>query len=272
MNINWQQEFERITFTYAVPILIKIVGAIALWIIGRIVISIVRGVILRGLNKRKIDVTLSRYIDSALGVLFNILLVLAILSVFGVETTSFAGLIAAGGVAIGLAWSGLLSNFASGVFMVILRPFKVGDMISVAGVTGNVMEIGLFVTQLNTGDNVRTFIGNAKIFADNIQNYTTNPYRRVDLKAALAWGVDPRDAVRRLRERVAKIPNVVADPAPSVEILEVNGDGTVLAVRPFCHNNHYWDVYFATLDAIHDEFSKAGYPAYERRHIVRNAA
>jgi small conductance mechanosensitive channel len=105
---------ERIIFTYAVPILIKIVGAIALWIVGRIIISILRGAILRGLNKRKLDVTLSRYIDSALGVLFNILLVLAILSVFGVETTSFAGLIAAGGVAIGLAWSGLLSNFAAG--------------------------------------------------------------------------------------------------------------------------------------------------------------
>lgn len=263
-------ELQRLALTYAVPVALKIVGAIVVWIIGRIIISAVKGLVDRSLQARKLDDTLRSYIGSALGVLLNILLILTVLSVFGVETTSFAGLLAAGGVAIGLAWSGLLSNFAAGVFMVVLRPFKVGDFVTAGGVTGTVAEIGLFVTTINTADNIRTFTGNAKIFGDTIQNFTSNAYRRVDLTAPLAFGVDPADAIRRLKERVAKIPNVVKDPEVFVEVVEVTGGGTVLAVRPFCHNNHYWDVYFATLQAIAEEFTKAGYPPAEQRHIIRN--
>lgn len=138
-----------------------------------------------------------------------------------------------------MAWSGLLSNFAAGVFMIVLRPFKVGDMITVNGITGVVHEIGLFVTSLDTPDNIRTFIGNNKIFSDTISNYTTNPFRRVELTAQLAHGVNPQEACRRLQARLTQIPNVVADPAPSVEILTFTAAGPVLAVRPFCHNNHY---------------------------------
>jgi small conductance mechanosensitive channel len=193
---------------------------------------------------------------------------LAALSLFGVETTSFAGIIGAAGVAIGLAWSGLLSNFAAGVFMVVLRPFKVGDMITAAGVTGVVHEVGLFATTIDTADNIRTFVGNNKIFGDTIQNYTTNPYRRVDLKAQLANGVDTQRAIALLRARLAKIPNVIEDPAPSVELADFTLAGPVLAVRPFCHNNHYWDVYFATNEAIAQELNAATGFAAPMQHVV----
>ena len=117
------------------------------------------------MTKQKIDPTVIRYIQNAVGALLNIVLVIAILSFFGVETTSLAALIAAGGVAIGLAWSGLLANFAAGVFMVILQPFKVGDFVVAGGVMGTVEEIGLFVTSINTLDNIRNIVGNGKIFA-----------------------------------------------------------------------------------------------------------
>lgn len=253
----------------AISIGSKIVGGIALWIVGRIIISAIRGVVRRSSEKRHLDPTLQRYLDSVLGLLLQFLLFIALLGVFGVETASFAGILAAAGVAIGMAWSGLLSNFAAGVFMIVLRPFKVGDMITVNGITGVVHEIGLFVTSLDTPDNIRTFIGNNKIFSDTISNYTTNPFRRVELTAQLAHGVNPQEACRRLQARLTQIPNVVSEPAPSVEILTFTAAGPVLAVRPFCHNNHYWDVYFAANQAIVEEFTKAGYPVAEQHFHIR---
>jgi small conductance mechanosensitive channel len=268
MNPEWSEELKKILVTYAIPIGGKLLGALFLWVVGRTVIRWVRAMARHNLEKRKLDVTLVRYLDSILGVVLNLLLLLAALSLFGVETTSFAGIIGAAGVAIGLAWSGLLSNFAAGVFMVVLRPFKVGDMITAAGVTGVVHEVGLFATTIDTADNIRTFVGNNKIFGDTIQNYTTNPYRRVDLKAQLANGVDTQRAIALLRARLAKIPNVIEDPAPSVELADFTLAGPVLAVRPFCHNNHYWDVYFATNEAIAQELNAATGFAAPMQHVV----
>ena len=268
---TWMDQLKTLLMTYAVPVGGKIVGAIVLWIIGRIVIQAVRKMISGVFEKRKVDATLVRYLDSVIGVVLTLILVISILSVFGIETTSFAGVLAAVGVAIGMAWSGLLSNFAAGVFMIVLRPFKVGDMITAGGVTGVVKEIGLFATTIDTADNIRVFVGNTKIFGDNIHNYTTNPYRRVDLKAQIAHSVNPADAINRLRARLAKIPHVVKEPAPSVELLEFTAFGPVLAVRPFCHNDHYWDVYFATNQAIVDEFTNAGYAVPAENRVVQNA-
>src|SRR5262249_31383799 len=153
---------------------------------------------------------------------------------------------AAAGVAIGMAWSGLLANFAAGVFLVILQPFKVGDFVTAGGTTGTVHEIGLFVTAVDTLDNVRTIVGNGKIFADTIQNFSHNAFRRVDLTAQLAHGVDANAAIAMLKARLAQIPNVMKDPAPDAEILTFTLAGPVLAVRPYCHNKDYWQVYFDT--------------------------
>ena len=133
-----------------------------------------------------------------------------------------------------------------------LRPFKVGDMITAGGVTGDVEEVGLFVTTLKTVDNLRVYVGNGKILADNVVNYTHNPYRRVDLKCQLAHTVDTREAMAKLKARLPQIPNVIASPAPDVEILEFNAAGTLLGVRPYCHNNHYWQVFFDTNKAIQE--------------------
>lgn len=267
----WADEAQRVLLTYAVPIGGKIIGAILLWIIGRMIIAGIQGVAGRALESKKLDDTLSRYLRSVIGVTLTILLLLAMLSIFGVETTSIAGVLAAAGVAIGMAWAGLLSNFAAGIFLIALRPFKVGDMISAADVTGVVKEIGLFATTVDTGDNIRNFVGNSKIFAGTIQNYTTNPFRRVDLKAQLAHGVDVAEAARLLRERLAQIPHVVKDPGPSVEIIDFTAMGPVLGVRPFCHNDHYWEVYFAANMAIVEVATKAGWPVPEAHHFLRKA-
>jgi len=259
-------------WTLAVALGVRVLEAIALWIVGRWLISLALRMIGGAMTKQKIDPTVIRYIQNAVAALLNIILVIALLGFFGVQTTSLAALIAAAGVAIGMAWSGLLSNFAAGVFLVILQPLKVGDFVTAGGVTGTVHEIGLFASSVDTPDNVRTIIGNAKIFGDVIQNYSTNPYRRVELTAQLAHEADVHAAVALLKKALAAIPNVMTSPAPDVEILTFNLAGPVLAVRPHCNNKDYWQVYFDTNRLIRDTFSAAGFSVPEQHYQVRGAA
>ncbi len=268
MNFNLSATMQTIT-ALLIAVGFKVVGAIVIWIVGRWLISLALRMVDSALRRQKIDPTLIRYINSALAALLNIVLVIGILGFFGVETTSFAALIAAAGVAIGMAWSGLLANFAGGVFLVILQPFKVGDFVTVAGITGTVEEIGLFATTLNTPDNVRTLVGNGKVFGDTIQNFSANPYRRVELTAQLAHGVDPQAAVALLKPALAQVPNVLAAPAPDVEIITFNLAGPVLAVRPYCNNAHYWQVYFDSNRLIRDTFANAGFPVPEQHYALR---
>ena len=244
----------------AVDIATMVIGAILLWMVGRMVIGMVRKGVARALDTRHVDPTLSRYVGSSLGVLLNIILVVAVLGVFGVETTTFAGLLAAAGVAIGLAWSGLLSNFAAGAFLMVLRPFKVGDFVEAGGITGTIQELGLFTTAIDTPDNVRTFLGNHTIFSNTIKNFSLNPHRRVDLIAQLAGGADHRAAITLLKQKLATIPNVMTTPAPEVDILEFNLVGPVLAVRPYCHTDHYWQVWFDSNLMIREALGAAGFP------------
>lgn len=252
---------------------LKIVGAIILWFVGRWLINFAMTLLGRTFKSQHVDPTMIRYLTSAISVLLNIVLIVAILGFFGIETTSFAAILAAAGIAIGAAWAGLLANFAAGVFLIIFRPFQVGDFITAGGVTGTVTEIGLFVTTINTPDNIVTFVANNKIFSDNIQNFSANDYRRVDLTAQLAHSVDTNDAIRRLKERISQIPNVLSDPAPDVELLEFNLAGPVLAVRPYCNNANYWQVYFDTNKVIRECFGEAKYPVpAEERYVTSRTA
>ena len=259
-------------WTLAVALGIRVLEALALWIVGRWLIGLALRLIGKAMTRQKIDPTVIRYIQNAVAALLNIILVIAILGFFGVQTTSLAALIAAAGVAIGMAWSGLLSNFAAGVFLVILQPMKVGDFVTAGGVTGTVHEIGLFASSIDTLDNVRNIVGNGKIFGDVIQNFSTNPYRRVDLTAQLAHGVDVHAAMALLSKAIAAIPNVMTAPAPDVEILTFNLAGPVLAVRPYCNNKDYWQVYFDTNRLIKETFTDAGYAVPEQHYMVRGAA
>jgi small conductance mechanosensitive channel len=250
----------------------RVLGAIVFYLVGRWLISFAIRLVSGALERQKVDPTLLRYIGTVISVTLNIVLVIAILGYFGVETTSFAAILAAAGIAIGMAWSGLLSNFAAGAFMIVLRPFKVSDFVTAGGVTGTVKEIGLFVTAIVTLENVVTLVGNNKIFSDVIQNFSANPYRRVDLKAQLSHSVDHNDAMRRLKDQISKIPNVISNPGPDVEILEFNLAGPVLAVRPYCNTDHYWQVYFDANKVIRETCGAAGYPVPEQHFVIRNQA
>ena len=254
-------QYQQLAIAYVTELGTKLIAVILFWIVGRWLIGLVGRMLNGVLERQKVDPTLMRYIGNFVAVTLNIILVVAILGYCGIQTTTFAALVAGIGIAIGAAWGGLLSNLAAGIFLVVLHPFKVGDFVTAGGVTGTIKEIGLFVTTINTPDNVMTLVGNAKIFGDTIQNFTANEFRRVELKCQLAGNADHVAAMQLLRERLAALPNVLAQPAVDVEILEFTLVGPILAVRPYCHNDHYWQVYFDGNRVIREALSEAGFPA-----------
>lgn len=256
----------------AIALGLKIIGAIIFWFVGRWLIGLATRLMTQAFRRSGIEETLLVYLKSTLGVLLNLVLIVAILGFFGIETTSFAALLAAAGIAIGAAWSGLLAHFAAGAFLVVFRPFKVGDFITAGGVTGTVQEIGLFVTSIDTLDNVRTIVGNNVLFSDVIQNFSSNAYRRVDLVAQLNHDVNHKHAIALLKEKLATIPNVLVNPAPDVEILEFTPMGPVLAVRPYCNNDHYWQVYFDTNRLIRETCVEAGFSVPEHHFSILQKA
>jgi small conductance mechanosensitive channel len=240
---------------------LKILGAIAAWIIGRWLIARATDFLTTVFERGGlIDVTVAKYLATIINGLLTLVLVLSLLGIFGIQTTSFAALLAGLGLAIGVAWGGMLAHFAAGIFLQVFRPFKVGDFVTAGGTTGTVRELGLFFTKITTPDNVDTIVGNNTIFAGTIQNVSSLPYRRVECSAKIANGVDPRDAMEKLRPFIQAIPNVVTSPAPDIEILNFTPEGPLLAVRPYTHTDHYWQVWFDTNRTIVDVFTEAGYP------------
>ncbi len=260
--------------TQGVDFGLKVIGALIAWAIGRWLIGLAQRLVAAALERgKRMDPTLSHYLVSILGVLLNIVLILSILDMFGVRTTSFAVLLADAGLAIGTAWGGLLTHFAAGVFLQVLRPYRVGDYVTVGGgINGTVKELGLFGTTLITPDNVVTTVGNNKVLSDPIQNFSQLPFRRVDATAKIANGVDVNQAIELLKAAVAQIPNVSSEQPPDVEILQFTPEGPLLAVRPYTHTDHYWQVYFDTHKAIVRTFGAAGYPTPETPLVHRAVA
>jgi small conductance mechanosensitive channel len=263
------QSVQNFLATTASDLAIKVLAAIAFWVVGRWLIGRVIALMQAAMNRSHVDPTLTKYLGSIIAITLNVTLVLGILGYFGIQTTSFAALLAGAGLAIGAAWSGLLGNFAAGAFMLILRPFKVGDFVSVGGTVGTVHELGLFGTTVVTPDNVMTIVGNGKIFGDTIQNFSVLPVRRVDRVAQLANGVDALEAISRFKAAVALIPNVSKDMPPEVNLLDMKLEGPQIAVRPYTHTNHYWQVYFDTNEAIVKVCKEAGWPVPSATYNVR---
>jgi small conductance mechanosensitive channel len=243
-----------------VPFLFKLVGAVALWIAGGWLIGLALRLLRRVLNRGSLEPTLINYLLNILGALLRVVLIVAILGFFGIETASFAALLAGAGVAIGAAWSGMLGNFAAGVFLQIFRPINAGDYIDAGGVEGTVDEVGMFVTAITSPDNVQNFVGNAKLFGDTIKNYSTNPFRRVELVAQLDNSADVGQAISLLKEGIKQVPNQVEGMEADVEVLEFSERGPRLAVRPYTHTANYWQVYFDTNRMIVEVLGKAGFP------------
>jgi small conductance mechanosensitive channel len=214
----------------------------------------------KSLRHSALDATVVAYLINILAAVLRVILVVAILGFFGIQTASFAALLAGAGVAIGAAWSGMLGNFAAGVFLQIFRPFSVGDFITAGGVTGTVEEIGMFVTSLLAPDNVRNIVPNGKLFGDTIQNYSVHSFRRVDLVAQLDNSADVDRAIALLKEGVQRVPNQYEGMPADVEVLEFSERGPRLAVRPYTHTSTYWQVYFDTNRMIVEVLGNNGFP------------
>jgi small conductance mechanosensitive channel len=236
---------------------IRVIGVIAvIWIAIKIAGALQNGVT-RGLRQRKFDETLSIFFGNMLRWLVIVGTVLACLSLFGIETTSFAAVIGAAGLAVGLAFQGTLSNFAAGVMLLVFRPFKVGDYIVAAGKEGTVAELGLFVTAIDTPDNRRIFVGNTSVGAGAIENYTAHPVRRVDIDVNIAGGEDI-DASRKALEAAGElVPGRDAKLGSQVFLKGFGGGMVSWQVRVWCAPVSYWDVWQATVRAVGYELGKA---------------
>ncbi len=237
---------------------IGLVTAAVILLIGRWIVKGVTSLVRKALQKSEVDVTLERFICSLVYAILLTIVVIAAINQLGVQTTSLVAVVGAAGLAIGFALQGSLSNFASGVLIVLFRPYKAGDMIEAAGESGIVQEVQIFTTILNTLDNRRVVIPNSQIMAGSITNYTANKLRRVDLTAGVSYGDDLDKVKAALKEVVAADERVVDDPEPTVAVFEMADSSVNFVVRPWVKSEDYWDVYFDLTEAIKKRFDQEG--------------
>ena len=237
---------------------IKIIGAILVWIIGSWLIKkIVRG-IKKVMFKRNYDESLQRFLLNLINWILKILLVITLLGTLGVPTTSFAAIIAAAGLAIGLALQGSLGNFAGGVLIMIFKPIKIGDLIEAQGEVGVVKEIEIFTTKLIGLSNREIIIPNGALSNGNIINYTTEGTRRVDLTFGVGYDSDIKKTKDVLMNVLTSHPLVLKDPQPTVNVLALADSSVNFAVRPWCKAEHYWNVYFDVTEQTKEALDAAG--------------
>ncbi|MEX0275307.1 MAG: mechanosensitive ion channel family protein [Flavobacteriaceae bacterium] len=226
----------------------KVIGAIVIYIIGSWVIGRIRGVARRMMAKSEYDESLQKFLLNLLSWALKVLLIVIVISTLGVDVTTFAAVLAAAGLAIGMALQGSLANFAGGVLLLIFKPYKIGALIEAQGALGAAKEIEIFTTKMVTPDNKLTIIPNGPMANGNIVNYTAEGIIRVDTQVGIHYDDDPRKAKEVLLEMLKSNPKVLKDPAPSVDVLALGESSVDLAVRPFCKPEDYWDVYFHTVE------------------------
>ena len=237
---------------------VKIIGALAILIIGRFVVSFITRIIKKLLKKANVDITLVKFITNITKITLMIFVFIAALNTLGVQTASFIAIIGAAGLAVGLALQGSLSNFASGVILIIFRPFKAGDLVEAGGHKGTIREIHIFNTILITLDNKRVIIPNSKITGDSIVNYSVEGYLRVDLTFGISYGDKISKAKPILENILASDTRVLKDPPPTVAVVQLGNSSVDFAVRPYVKVEDYWDVYFDVTEKVKNAFDENG--------------
>ena len=229
---------------------LKVLGAIVIFIVGRWIAKLLANLVEKSLSKAKVDKTLTKFANSICYVAILIFVIIAAIGILGVPIVQFSVVVGAAGLAIGLALQGSLANFASGVLMLIFKPFKVGDFVEVSGAKGTVKEIQIFNTVLAAPDNVRVIIPNAQITGGNILNYTVNGTRRVDLVVGVSYEDDLKKAKNVIEESLASDERILKAPAPTVAVSELGDSSVNFVVRPWVKPSDYWDVYFGMTEKI----------------------
>jgi small conductance mechanosensitive channel len=254
---------------------LQVLGAIAVLIVGRWVAGVIRKNVRRGLERAGTDASLVPFVTSLIYYLVLTVVVIAVLSLFGIETTSLIAVLGAAGLAVGLALQGTLSNFAAGVMLLIFRPFRIGDFVDAAGIAGTVQEIGIFVTILHTPDNVRMIVPNSEIGSGIIKNFSANEQRRNDLVIGISYDDDIGVAVRTIEKVLQSEKRVRSEPASVVVVGELGDSSVNLLVRPWCDASDYWPLRWDLTRKIKEELEKAGcsipYPQHDV-HLPAGAA
>ncbi len=235
-----------------------LLAAALIFIVGRILISFLNKLVARILERRKVDPSIQSFVKSLVSILLTVLLIVAVISKLGVETTSFAALLASAGVAVGMALSGNLQNFAGGLIVLLFRPYKVGDVIESQGETGTVREIQIFHTILTTFDNKVIYIPNGALSSGTVINYSREELRRVDWTIGVEYDTDYELVERTVRDLLATDSRILNEPAPFVALHTLADSSVNVAIRVWVKNADYWNVYFDMNKRIYAEFNKKG--------------
>lgn len=253
-----QEDMTKYLDDYILPFAINLAMAIVIYVVGKLVVKVLVSGFGKLLAKSKYDEMLINFLKSIFNAILMLFVIIASLNELGVDTTSLAAIIAAAGLAIGLSLQGSLQNFAAGVMLMVFRPFKKGDFIDAAGVSGSVTSIGVFSTIMNTPDNKEIIVPNGKIYGDNIINFSAKDTRRVDMTFGIGYGDDLLLAKKLLEEMIVADERVLADPAPVVAVAELGDNSVNFVVRPWVKSGDYWGLMFGFTEAVKLRFDAEG--------------
>ncbi len=256
-KVDWDSLFERLT-DWSIEIGKSILGAILIYIIGRFIIKQINRLVSKILEKRKLEISVQTFLKSLLSLLLNLILAFAIIAKLGVETTSFAAILASAGVAIGMALSGNLSNFAGGLIILVFKPFKVGDYIDGQNASGTVKEIQIFHTILSTVDNKIIYVPNGSLSSNAIVNYSKQETRRAEWVFGVEYGEDFERVKAVLERIIAADERILQTPAPFIGLGSLSASSVDVKVRVWTKSSDYWDVVFDMNRIVYETFNKEG--------------
>jgi len=254
---------------------LRVVGAVIVLVIGTTIAKVIRGSVRKAMKRSSMDDTLVPFLSGIVYYLVLAFVLIAVLGLFGIQTTSIIAVLGAAGLAVGLALQGTLSNFAAGVMLLVFRPFRVGDYVEAGGVAGSVESIGVFATTLNTPDNVRIIVPNSGVYGSTIKNYAANETRRVDMVMGISYSDDIGKATETIEGILAADERVLKDPAPVVAVAELADSSVNLVVRPWCKKEDYWGLKFDLTRTMKERLEAAGcsIPFPQRDvHLFRESA
>ncbi len=256
-NVRWDQVISQL-IDWSLDAGKHILVAVIVYVIGHYLIKLLNYLLSRFLERRKIEISVQTFVKSFVGILLQVLLIITVVSALGVNTTSFAALLASFGVAIGMALSGNLQNFAGGIIILFLKPYKVGDWVEAQGTAGTVQAIQIFHTILLTADGKLIYVPNGAMSSGTITNYTLTPSRRVEWVIGIEYGEDVEKARQVVLDILKSDERVAKDPAPMVALSELNNSSVDMTIRCWTPNETYWDVMFETREKIYNAFNAAG--------------
>lgn len=236
----------------------KVVSALLIFLVGRWIVGLVVKAVRKSLARTEMEDTLEKFLCSMLNAVLMVVVLIATIGALGVQTTSLLAVLGAAGLAVGLALQGSLSNFASGVLIVLFRPYKVGDFIEAAGIAGSVKEVQIFTTIIHTGDNKKIIVPNSQIMNGIITNYSGNDTRRVDLVVGCGYDDDIDKVYKVLQDIIDSDERILKDPAPSIALNTLADSSVNFNVRPWVNASDYWGVYNGVTEQVKRKFDEAG--------------